>query len=97
MKDSNICLAYKSYLGTFDLLDSVGVETLVSIYCSRGKSFKREQFQISMRELNFKPIEVHGLYVGLTLWHFQAEDKYSKKTTPVPMEPLHEEEVEATD
>ena len=97
LKDSNISLAYESYLDTFDLLNSVGIETLVSIYCSRGKSFEREQFQNSMRELYFKPIEFHKLYVGLTSWHFQAEDKYSKKVTPVPMEPLQEEEAEAND
>lgn len=69
---SDIPESYHGYGSALELLKMIGVETVVSIYCSVGKGFDREIYQNAMRELAFHPIIFHKMYVGLTTWRRQA-------------------------
>ena len=71
---SDVAPTYHGYGGALELLKMVGVETIVSIYCSVGKGFDREMFQNALRELEFHPIIFHKIYVGLTSWRRQASN-----------------------
>ena len=71
---SDVAPTYHGYGGALELLKMVGVETVVSVYCSVGKGFDRELFQNAMRELEFHPIIFHKLYVGLTSWRRLASN-----------------------
>ena len=88
LSDSFISELDNFYYETLDLISSVGIQTIVSIYCSRGRGFDRELFQNSMRELGFKPLAYHKLYVGITNWHFKAEEEAKPTVTPLPMTEL---------
>ena len=78
------------YCETVELIESLGVKTLISIYCSRGKDFDRELFKESLKELSFKPIAYHKIYVGLSDWRHQTEDSLARQVfvTPPVLQPL---------
>ena len=88
---SDIPMTNKFYADAYDLIESVGLKTVVSIFCSRGKAFARDSFQQSMKEMDCKPVVFHKLYVGLSDWRQQADDfmgGQSFVSPPIVIDPL---------
>ena len=79
------------YKEAFDIVTSIGLKTIVSLFCSRGKAFARDSFQNSMKEMECRPIIYHKLYVGLDEWR-QLASEFDKSNSfvspPASMEQL---------
>lgn len=55
-----------------EVLDMVGVELLINIYCSKNQNFCPLKFKEQMKEVGLPPIVGHQLYLMLSKWKNQS-------------------------
>ena len=52
----------------FESLQSIGIDTLISMYCTRGRNFSASDFKTEMKEMEFSPLAAHKLYTMMNKW-----------------------------
>ena len=70
--ESNIFENNSLYDQCLDLLDELGLDTLVNIYCAKGNNFEQKEFKDSMRELGFPPLAFYKFYKVIGSWKESA-------------------------
>ena len=53
---------------TLTLLQELGIDILISMYCTRGRNFSAPDFKAEMTQLKFSPLEGHKFYSMLNKW-----------------------------
>jgi hypothetical protein len=57
----------------------IGIDVLLSIYCSRNMNFSPLYFKEQIGLLNIGFLETHKLYVVLNQWRINSTAEYDKK------------------
>lgn len=70
--ESNIFENNSLYDQCLDLLNELGLDTLVNIYCAKGNNFEQKEFKDSMRELGFPPLAFYKFYKVIGSWKESA-------------------------
>ena len=67
---------------TVEILFDIGVDLMISIYCTRGWNFGAEKFKDAMEKMQLKPIIAHKLYRTLEQWRNLCKPPPAMADTP---------------
>lgn len=60
---------------TNELLESLGLETVVNIFCSKGDKFGPHNFKKSLADVGVEPITYHRVYTQLCKWKRECNNE----------------------
>jgi len=64
----------------FEMVVYIGIDVLLSIYCSRNMNFSPVYFKEQLVLLNVGFLETHKIYVVLNQWRINATSEFEKKS-----------------
>ena len=67
---------------TVEILFDIGVDLMISIYCTRGWNFGAEKFKDAMEKMLLKPIIALKLYRTLEQWRILCKPPPAMADTP---------------
>ena len=79
LKEANVMEGSDAHDISLALLNELGIDTLINIYCAKGNSFEPKEFKSSLRDLGFPPLVYHKIYKVISQW---MEMVTSSKETP---------------